>query len=125
MKKFAALAFIIVVAGPVSLALAEKKGDPSGTWKWKAGRQGAEVTLKLKLDGDKLSGSITGPGGQETPIDNASYKDGQISFEISREGRDGQKMTVKYNGKLKGDTIEGKAETPRGSRDWKATRSKD
>ena len=123
MKKFAALALIVVVAGPVSLALADKKGDPAGTWKIKAGQR--EATLKLKLDGDKLSGSITGSGGQETPIDNAAYKDGQISFEVTREGRDGQKMTLKYNGKVKGDTIEGKVETPRGSRDWKATRSKD
>ena len=126
MKNFAALAVIMVVAGPVSLALAENKGDPTGTWTWKGGRGGgAEMTLKLKLDGDKLSGSMTLPGGQETAIENATYKDGQVSFEVSRAVRGGQKMTIKYSGKVSGDTIEGKAETPRASSDWNATRSKD
>jgi hypothetical protein len=43
----------------------------------------------------------------------AKYKDGELSFTITRE-RNGQKMTTKYAGKVSGDTIKGSRtqETP-------------
>ena len=59
----------------------------------------------------------------------AKYKDGELSFSVTREGRDGQKMTSKYSGKLSGDTIKGKIEMPaRGggearTLDWEAKRA--
>ena len=84
-------------------------------------------TLKLKLEGDKLTGALIGRNAQETKIDDAKYKDGELSFSVARE-RNGQKMTSKYTGKLTGDTIKGKIEFERDgqpqSRDWDATRAK-
>lgn len=46
-----------------SRAWAHGKSDPSGTWKWTFTTQDGqtrESTLKLKLDGPKLSGTVTG-----------------------------------------------------------------
>ena len=47
--------------------------DPSGTWKWSVtfNDQTREQTLKLKLEGDKLTGSMVGRNNQETAIGDA------------------------------------------------------
>lgn len=86
-----------------------------------------DVTLKLKLDGDKLTGAMLGRNNQETAIEEASFKDGEVAFSVTRE-RNGQKFTTKYKGKLDGDTIKGKSEGTRDgqtqSRDWEAKREK-
>ena len=71
---------------------------------------------------------MLGRDNQETPIEDATYKDGEVSFKVTRE-RNGQKFTTKYHGKVSGDTIKGKAESERQgqaqSRDWEAKRAKD
>lgn len=99
--------------------------DPNGTWKWSTERNGTKVetVLKLKLEGDKLTGTISGRDGKEAPIEEAAWKDGEVSFCVSRE-RDGQKFTVKYAGKVAGDTITGKSGGGDRQRDWKAERVK-
>lgn len=117
--------------GMVTLALVStaSAADPTGTWKWSAmrGDQTIEQTLKLKLEGDKLTGALVGRNNNETAIADASFKDDTVSFTVTREFN-GQKRTTKYNGKLDGDTITGKTETERDGqkqeRDWKATRAK-
>jgi hypothetical protein len=124
----------VVLAGFVGTAGADdkKKADgPAGTWKWSVmagGGQAREQTMKLKLDGDKLTGAIMGRNNQETAIEDPTFKDGEISFKVTRE-RNGQKNTTKYTGKLSGDTIKGKIETERNgqpvSRDWEAKRASD
>ena len=56
-----------LVLGLVGLSAGQdKKHDPTGTWKWETERGGQkrETTLKLKLDGDKLTGTITAGGGK-------------------------------------------------------------
>jgi hypothetical protein len=99
--------------------------DPNGTWKWSTERNGnkVETTLKLKLEGDKLTGTISGRDGKETPIEEATWKDGEVAFSVTRE-RDGQKFTIKYSGKVSGDTITGKSGGGDRQRDWKAERAK-
>lgn len=128
MKRFALAVTVVALVG-TSVVQAADKPDPTGTWKWSAtfGDQTREFTLKLKLDGDKLTGAMVGRDGGETAIEEASFKDGTVAFSVTRE-RDGQKRTTKYNGKLDGDTIKGKSEFERNgekqSRDWEAKRSK-
>jgi hypothetical protein len=110
------------------LALAnEKKADATGTWKWSLTRQDGttvETTLKLKQDGDKLSGVVIGPDGKENKIEEAKIDGDEISFQVTRE-RKGEKRTAKFHGKVKGDTIKGKMQFGANSRDWEATRAKD
>jgi hypothetical protein len=129
MKRREFLALGIVMIGIAPVAWAADKADPTGTWKWSVtfNNQTREQTLKLKLEGDKLTGSMLGRDNQERAIDDAVFKDGEVSFSVTRE-RNNQKFTTKYKGKLDGDTIKGKSESERDgqtqSRDWEATRQK-
>ena len=128
MNRLAGAAVALVFLGLVGVAMAAD--NPTGTWKWttEVGGQSRESTLKLKLDGDKLTGVyVGGQANTETPIEDASIKGDQVSFKVVRE-RNGQKFTTKYNGKLSGDTITGKSERERDgnvmSTDWVAKRQK-
>jgi hypothetical protein len=112
----------------------EKKVDPTGTWSWSTpGRDGAEPrksTLKLKLEGEKVTGTLSTPGRQggqarEVAIGNGTLKGDEISFTVTREFG-GNTLVTKYSGKISGDTIKGKIDTERDgqtrSRDWEAKR---
>ena len=116
---------ILAMAAWAVLGMAADDAKPEGTWKWSFERNGekVETTLKLKAEGDKLTGTITGRDGKESAIEEGSFKDGEVKFQVTRE-REGNKIVVKYTGKISGDTIEGKSEAGERSRDWKAERSK-
>ena len=128
MRQLVAAAFVLAFIGMSASARAADKPNPTGTWKWtaKMGDQTVERSLKLKLEGDKLTGTMPGRDGKETSIADGKFKDGELSFSVTRE-RDGQKMTSKYSGKVSGDTIKGKVEFTREgqtqSRDWDAKRA--
>ena len=111
----ALIAACVLVGGIAGVAVAADKADPTGTWKWSQEFNGKKIerTLKLKLEGDKLTGSMPGRGGQETQIEDGSFKDGTVKFTVTRE-RDGQKFTTKYTAKVDGDTMKGTAESERG-----------
>ncbi|MBS0264238.1 MAG: hypothetical protein JSS02_20035 [Planctomycetes bacterium] len=124
-----AVAVVFVIGGCCSSAFAwaADKVDPSGTWKWSMtiNNQTINTTLKLKLEGDKLTGTMSRNDSQEVKIDDGQFKDGEVSFSVTRE-RNGQKQITKYKGKVDGDTIKGKAERERdgqkNERDWEARR---
>lgn len=111
----------------------DKKVDPTGTWTWSTpGRDGGEArksTLKLKAEGEKLTGKLAAPGrdGQTSELDisDGKVKDDEVSFTVTRESN-GNKFTAKYSGKISGDSIKGKMEVEREgntrSRDWEAKR---
>jgi hypothetical protein len=121
-RRAVVVAAVLAVAGSFAWAAAE---DVNGTGKWSFERNGqkVETTLKLKLEGDKLTGTISGRQGAETAIEEASFKDNEVKFSVTRE-RNGQKTTTKYSGKLSGDTITGTSVTGENSREWKAERAK-
>jgi hypothetical protein len=129
MKRALLLALGFVVSS--SLIAAAADADPNGTWKWSQmfgkDSQSREVTLKLKLEGDKLTGTMSGREGAEDKIEDGSFKDGEVKFAVTRD-RNGMKFTTKYTGKVDGDAIKGKVEFSRGeksqSRDWEAKREK-
>jgi hypothetical protein len=123
------LAFGLAIVGLAGIVHAQDKPNPTGTWKWSVtfNDQTREMTLKLKLDGEKLTGTMLGRNNQETAIEDATFKDGEVAFSVTRE-RNGQKNTTKYKGKIEGDMIKGKSEMTRNgenqSRDWNAKREK-
>ncbi len=129
MKRRELLVLGFVIIGLAGLAQAADKPDPTGTWKWTVTRndQKRDVTLKLKLEGDKLTGVMPGRDNAETKIDDGKFKDGEVSFAVTREFN-GQKMTTKYKGKLDGDTIKGTTERERDGKaqtsEWEAKREK-
>jgi hypothetical protein len=126
MKRLVVAALVLAVAG---VARADDKPNPTGTWKWTVtfNDQKRDFAVKLKMDGDKLTGAFVGPDGKESPIEDATYKDGEVAFKVTRE-RQGNKFTIKYKGKVSGDTLKGKSEFERNgetqSRDWEAKREK-
>jgi hypothetical protein len=130
MRRFVTAAVVVVLAGLVGTARAEDKAKLAGTWKWSVtfNNNTREQTLVLKQEDKKLTGHMLGRNNQEVPIEDVKFKDGKISFKVTRE-RNGQKFTTKYEGKVSGDTIKGKSEFERDgqtqSRDWEAKRSKD
>jgi hypothetical protein len=84
----------------------------TGTWKYEFEGPGGsvEVVLKLKQDGEKLTGTITGFGGQENDIEDGTFRDGQFQFKTTREFN-GQTMKTMYTGTCDGKTLKGKSET--------------
>ncbi len=144
------LAAIITGAVLTLLAADVRAADKvDGTWSWtqqgrRAQQDGGDApparktTLKLKTDGEKLTGTLTQPafgrggGGaaaqpRETEISDGKVKGNEISFSVKREVQ-GTAFVTKYSGKVEGDKIVGKIEVPgrdggeARSRDWTATR---
>jgi hypothetical protein len=131
-KAFVQITAALLLLAGVS-AHAADAADPTGTWTWtmqgRDGGQAREITLKLKKEGDKLTGSMPGrQGGNETQIENGKIDGENISFSVTREFN-GNKMTSKYSGKVSADTITGKIESERNgenrSREWTAKRVKE
>lgn len=102
--------------------------DVSGTYSWtQPGRNGGpdrKTTLKLKVDGEKVTGTMTAPAGGrgganggaapapvEMELKEGKIKGDDISFNTVREGQNGA-VTTKYAGKVSGDSIKLKFERP-------------
>lgn len=132
------LSSVLTLGTCALLTLSVQAADPTGTWTWTApgrgGGEGRKTTLKLKLDGDKLTGTIAtapareGATPREIAISDAKLTGNEISFTVAREGG-GTRMVQKYTGTISGDTIKGKIEfqTRDGqtrTRDWEAKREK-
>ena len=101
--QFASLGLALVLAcGPrPSATRADEKFNPTGLWKLTATSQAGQTfqsTLRLSLEGTKLTGIYTGPRGNEMSIDEAQLKDGTLLFRVSREV-DGNKFTSKFQGR--------------------------
>jgi hypothetical protein len=114
----------IIALGAVAIQAQDQKVDANGTWKWtQPGRNGGadrEFSLKLKVDGGKLTGTYTQPGrGGGDPVDtdisNGKIDGNHISFEVVRDTQNGS-FTNKFDGKIAGDTITGTQPGGRGGR---------
>ena len=114
-------------------AAAEDKKDAvkvDGTWTWTyKTREGQDATAKLKLkqDGEKVTGTYVARAGQEDPVENGKVKGDEITFDVTRDVG-GQKMKFEYKGKVEGDTITGKITFGRDRptpHDWEAKRAKE
>jgi hypothetical protein len=82
----------------------------AGTWKITVKEDDGRIierVVKWKQEGDKLSGLYSGPRLAEFAVEEASLKDGELTFRVSRE-QNGNKMIFTYRGKVTGDTITGK-----------------
>lgn len=80
--------------------------DVSG--KWTAEMQGRDgntmtITMNLKADGDKLTGTVSGRRG-DTDISDGKIEGDNVSFSVVREFN-GNQFKQSYKGKLDGDTI--------------------
>jgi len=107
--------------------------DPSGLWKWSVpGRNGGPervYNLKLKQEGDHLTGTLILPARDNSPGTEVEIKDAKLSgdnifFSVSRQGPSGNTFVSKYAGKLGDQAIEGTIEVAdRQPVSWKAERN--
>ena len=86
--------------------------DASGTWKWTSPGPGGDIDfiLKLKQDDDKLTGSLTGFNGDESPIQDGKFQDGKVTFKVVRDFN-GNQITTQYTATLANGALKGKSET--------------
>ena len=103
------------------------KLDLTGTWRWSMTRSNGEKTeasMKLKLEGEKLTGTISG-GDLNVELENGRINGDEIAFQTTID-RDGQKFVAKSKGKVSGKTIKGTVEYETGgetrTREWEAQR---
>lgn len=105
----------------------DKKADLNGTWKSSSTNQNGQVrenVFKLKAEGEKLTGTVSGRN-NDSAIEEGKIKGDEVSFQVTREFN-GNKVVTKYTGKVSGDMITGKSESQRDgqpqTRDWVAKR---
>jgi len=107
----AALAAVLL-GGVASAHTQGASSDLSGTWKWSQEGPGGtiEFVLKVKQDSDKLTGSLTGFDGNESPIEDGRIQDGAMVFKVTREFG-GRPFVTTYTLKPNGAVLKGRSET--------------
>jgi hypothetical protein len=136
------IATLALAAGLPALRAAEPAPNPTGTWKMLRSSTNSQTagplqTLTLKLDGGKLTGTLTYNSSpivngkvrvSEKPITEAKIQGDEISFHFTHppSAGNGPNPTYDYQGKLSGDTIKGTCTMEwmgnTRTRDWAATR---
>jgi hypothetical protein len=105
----------LLCAMVLGLSASAPAADLDGRWSWsEAGRRGNSVTvvLALKVNGNKLTGTITGGQGrrgdapEEIKISGGKVNGSTFSFKVTQSGRGGMSMTTEYKGTLNEDTLE-------------------
>jgi hypothetical protein len=104
---FAWLGLVSVLGSP-RVAIA---AEVAGTWKLTVETPNgtSERVLKLKQEGEKLTGTITGREGNEIPIQEGTLKGNDLQFTITFE-RNGEQVKRTYKGTLSGDSVKGTIE---------------
>lgn len=126
MWRFTVTAIAVAFASFAGSARAEGNG-PTGTWHWQTPR--GVATIKLKLEGDRVTGVMIRKNGDQLKVTSGTFKDGEVSIEVPGKTPGGQPMVHKYKGKLEGDTLKGTAtivlpdQTVTGN--WEAKREKE
>jgi len=102
-------AALLLVLGLCGLAGAQEKADPVGTWKceYQIGEQKRSSTLTMKMDGDKLAGTMSWPDQKETNLKDVKLKDADLTFSAERVLGD-NKFNVEYKFTITGDKLKGK-----------------
>jgi hypothetical protein len=82
------------------------QGSVNGTWtgEVQGGRGPQQVTLSLKADGGKLTGTLTGGRGGDIAIEEGTISGNALKFKSKQMGRGGE-IVFNWTGTLKGDEI--------------------
>jgi hypothetical protein len=87
-------------------SLAALAADASGTWKASLETPNGtmENTFTLKVDGDKLTGTVTMGQMGEAPISEGKVDGDNVSFAVVRDFN-GNQFRINYKGKVSGDEM--------------------
>ena len=94
-------------AGVIALtALVAAQSSVNGTWSGEVqgGRGPQQLTLSLKADGGKLTGTLTGGRGGDITIEEGTIAGSTLKFRTKQQGRAGE-IVFNWTGTLKGDEI--------------------
>jgi hypothetical protein len=105
MRRLVAAALVVACTGLMGPARVDDD-DPTGTWRWTTPK--GVGTLKLKLEGEKVTGVMVRKAG-DLKVEDGIFKDGAISFRVPGKTPGGKRMVHMYQGKLIGDTLKGSA----------------
>jgi hypothetical protein len=98
---------ILILCAALALLTGTAFGaDVTGKWTTQvAGPDGNNLTINydFKQDGGKLTGTVTGPGG-DLPIQNGTIDGEKIAFSVTFNGGNGE-MKVGNEGTVKGEEI--------------------
>jgi len=106
------IGLMFVAFALVSLA-AEVAGPLAGVWTWSFTMPDGTVVkpqLRLKVEGDTLTGTNSFRPGTEIAIRDAKLEGDRLSFQVVRE-RDGREVITRYRGKVADGRITGKIES--------------
>src|ERR1700722_11454419 len=112
------MAFVIAVvfaqlrAADAPPATTQPGTDATGTWKWISPGPGGDIDfiLKIKQDGETITGSLVGFNGDESPISDGKIQNGKLSFKVTRDFN-GNPITTLYTATLTDGELKGKSET--------------
>jgi hypothetical protein len=108
MKTVLSAALVFAVCG---LAGAQgEKADPVGTWKceYEIGGQKRTATLMIKMDGDKLAGTMSWPDQKDEKLKDVKLKESTLTFSAVRKFM-GNEFPLDFTLTIKGDKFEGKS----------------
>ena len=99
-----------LVLGLCGLAGAQdKKADPVGTWQcdFEINSQKMTATLTIKMDGDKLAGTMSWPDQKDEKLKDVKLKESTLTFSAVRKFM-GNEIPVEYKLTVDGDKLKGK-----------------
>src|SRR5262249_31604974 len=113
-----------------SAAPRRRSGD-LGTWRWTVNKNVA-MTLRLKRQGGRLTGTLVANDGAELEIDDGKFDDGILTFKVTNTVGKAE-VTAEYAGILAGNVINGgmrvyfgaRPKTLPGYMPWQAKRFKE
>jgi len=94
---FLACAVLMTVLAGAALA-----ADITGNWTGSSDQ--FSLTFAFKQDGEKLTGTVTGPQGDPLPISDGKVQGDKLSFTVKID-MGGNSMTIHHEGAIKGDEI--------------------
>ena len=108
MKALLSMALVLGACG-LAAAVDDKAADPVGTWncEYEIGGQQRTVTLEVKKDGDRITGTMSWANQKDEKIKDPKFKDGKLTFSAVRKIMDNE-ITVDYKLTIDGDKLKGK-----------------
>jgi hypothetical protein len=95
---------VICLAALSSLGIAQSSVDGTWTGEVQGGRGPQTLTITLKADGGKLTGSAGGGRGGPVDITDGTISGAELKFKTKQMGRGGE-IVMSWTGTLKGDEI--------------------
>ena|SRR6516165_8091240 len=107
MKAMLSMALVLGVCGFV---VAADKVDPVGTWKcdYEIGSQKLTATLTIKMDGDKLAGTMSWPDQKDEKLKDVKLKESTLTFSAVRKFM-GNEFPLDFTLTIEGDKFKGKS----------------